>query len=67
MRVHQLNKEVGDALQKLIKHEVKEYLQSDEFQEHLEYVVKVAEYMLQRNILERIELEKIKKGVKNDT
>ena len=46
-----LNKEVADALQKLIKHEVKEYLQSDEFQEHLEYVVKVAEYMLQRNIL----------------
>jgi len=62
-----LNKEVADALQKLIKHEVKEYLQSSEFQEHLEYVVKVAEYMLQRNILERIELEKIKKGVKNDT
>ena len=62
-----LNKEVADALQKLIKHEVKEYLQRSEFQEHLEYVVKVAEYMLQRNILERIELEKIKKGVKYDT
>ena len=62
-----LNKEVADALQKLIKHEVKEYLQSSEFQEHLEYVVKVAEYMLQRNILERSELEKLKKGIKNDT
>ena len=61
-----LNKEVADALQKLIQHEVKEYLQSSEFQEHLEYVVKVAEYMLQRNILERIELEKIKKGIKDE-
>jgi len=65
--INTLNKEVADALQKLIKHEVKEYLQSSEFQEHLEYVVKVAEYMLQRNILERSELEKLKKGIKNDT
>jgi len=56
-----LDKEVANSVRKLIRHEVKEYLTSNDFQEHLEYTVKVAEYMLQRNILERNELEKLER------